>query len=178
MNISIVDQTGRTPQQAVHDLLEKVVAKLKSESGKQIQLGIAAAIRRHFSAKYPGSKHYAPKNVKTGTANGATGEVVVDVPGVTRAYHDLTIKPKTAKKLKIPLHRQAYGMSDANLKYVKTESGAEFLARIEADGALAFMYVLKDQVHQKQDPSLMPTDQTMANAAGTWLAAWLDRTKI
>lgn len=125
-------------------MLEKVVAKLKSESGKQIQLGIAAVIRRHFSSKYPGSTHYAPKNVKLGQASGATGEVVVDVPGVTRAYHDLTIKPKTAKKLKIPLHRQAYGMADDNLKYIKTKSGTEFLARVEADGALAFMYVLKD----------------------------------
>lgn len=139
-------------------MLEKVVAKLKSESGKQIQLGIAAVIRRHFSTRYPGSKHYAPKNVKTGTASGTTGEVVVDVPGVARAYHDLTIKPKTAKKLKIPLHRQAYGMPDDSLKYIKTKSGTEFLARIEADGALVFMYVLKDQVHQRQDPSLMPTD--------------------
>lgn len=85
--------------------------------------------------------------MKLGRANGATGEVVVDVPGITRAYHDLTIRPKTAKKLKIPLHRQAYGMSDGDLKYIKTKSGTEFLARIEADGALAFMYVLKDQVH-------------------------------
>lgn len=128
----------------MHDLLEKVVAKLNRESGKQIQLGIAAAIRRHFSSKYPGSKHYAPTNVKLGQASGTTGEVVVDVPGVTRAYHDLTIKPKTAQKLKIPLHRQAYGVSDDNLKYIKTKSGTEFLARVEADGALVFMYVLKD----------------------------------
>lgn len=82
--------------------------------------------------------------MKTGPASGTTGEVVVDVPGVTRAYHDLTIKPKTAQKLKIPLHREAYGLSDDNLKYIKTESGTEFLARVEADGALAFMYVLKD----------------------------------
>lgn len=120
MAIAIVDQGGATPRQAVHALLERVVAKLRSQSGRQMQLGIAAVIRRHFASKYPGSRHYAPKNVKLGQASGATGEVVVDVPGVTRAYHDVLIKPKTAKKLKIPLHRQAFGAPEEDLKYVKT----------------------------------------------------------
>lgn len=75
--------------------------------------------------------------------------VLVDVPGVTRAYHDIDIKPKRASKLKIPLHRSAFGIEASNeqLMFIKNKSGNEFLARIEENGALVFMYVLKDHVH-------------------------------
>lgn len=41
--------------------------------------------------KYPGSSHYSPDKVST-----KNSVVVVDVPGVARAYHDVTIRPKTA----------------------------------------------------------------------------------
>lgn len=41
--------------------------------------------------KYPGSNHYSPDKVST-----KQSVVVVDVPGVSRAYHDLTIRPKIA----------------------------------------------------------------------------------
>ena len=33
----------------------------------------------------------------------------IDVPGVTRAYHDITIVPRIRKALTIPMHKAAYG---------------------------------------------------------------------
>ena len=86
--------------------------------------------------------------------------MVIDVPGVTRAYHDIDIVPKIGKKLAIPMHRSAYGASPRNtpgLFYAKNAKGTEMLAKVEG-GALVAMYILKDRVHQRQDRSLMPSD--------------------
>ena len=33
----------------------------------------------------------------------------IDVPGVTRAYHDITIVPRIRRALTIPMHKAAYG---------------------------------------------------------------------
>lgn len=80
---------------------------------------------------------------------GSSAVVVVDVPGITRAYHNLDIKAKRAKHLTIPMHRQAYGLPASafeDLFYLKTKSGTEMLAKNEG-GALVFMYLLKEKVH-------------------------------
>lgn len=37
------------------------------------------------------------------------------------------------------------------------------LAKVEG-GALVVMYILKDEVHQKQDPTIMPSDSTLVDA--------------
>lgn len=117
-------------------------------------------MKRHFQTKYPGSTHYSPSKVQDGQAGGNKAEVVIDVPGVTRAYHDIDIVPKISKKLAIPMHRSAYGASPRTtpgLFYAKNAKGTEMLAKVEG-GALVAMYILKDRVHQRQDRSLMPSD--------------------
>lgn len=84
---------------------------------------------------------------------------------MTRAYHDLDIRPKRAKHLAIPMHRSAYGLSPREvdgLFYVKNKRGTEMLAKIQ-NGALAVMYILKDHVHQGRDTRLMPSDETLAD---------------
>lgn len=99
------------------------------------------------------------------------------MPGITRAYHDIDIVPKTSKKLAIPLHRSAYGAAPRktpDLFYAKNAKGTEMLAKIEG-GSLVAMYILKDRVHQRQDSSLMPSDQTIADNIGAKLAEWLKR---
>lgn len=118
-------------------------------------------IKRHFQWRYPGSRHYSPEKVKV-----QNNEVVVDVPGVTRAYKDLTIRPVKARHLAIPLHRSAYGLKPKDVEglfYTKNRSGTEMLAKTQG-GSLVVMYILKDVVHQRRDPSLMPSDQTLVDA--------------
>lgn len=85
----------------------------------------------------------------SGEVHNAEATTVVDVPGVTRAYHNLDIRPKRAKHLTIPMHRSAYGLPSREvdgLFYVKNKRGTEMLAKNEA-GALVVMYLLKDHVH-------------------------------
>lgn len=62
-------------------------------------------IRNHFKTIYPNSQHYSPDKVNLDN----DGNVVIDVPGITRAYSDIDIRPVRAKSLTIPIHRTAYG---------------------------------------------------------------------
>lgn len=159
--MTITTTDGRSPSQGIADLLQPVINKLGREGEKYAAIEIANCIKRHFQSRYPGSKHYSPEKV---TASG--NKVEVDVPGVTRAYHDLNIRPVVAQHLAIPLHRSAYGIKPTempDLFYTKNKAGTEMLAKTTG-GQLVVMYILKDSVFQRQDPTIMPTDMTMVEA--------------
>lgn len=52
------------------------------------------------------------------------------MPGVTRAYHDLDIRPKFRRALTIPMHREAYGKrasSFDNTFVLKKKNGSRFI---------------------------------------------------
>ena len=103
--------------------------------------------------------------------------VVVDVPGITRALHDLNIRPKNGKYLTIPLHRSAYGISArdvSGLFYTKNKRGTEMLAKNEG-GSLVVMYILKTQVHQARNPNLLPSRQAMFSNIISRLRKYLDQ---
>lgn len=172
----IVDQNGRGPEQRVREILAEVQRKLDN-SGKVIQIAVASTIKRHFQSIYPGSTHYSPDKVTLKEAAGSRATVGVDVPGITRAYRDLDIRAKNAKRLAIPMHRQAFGVSPRDvpgLFYAKNKKGTEMLAKTEG-GSLVVMYVLKESVHQKRDPGLMPSDKTLADNVFARLKAYLAR---
>ena len=146
-------------------------------SGKVIQVAISSTIKRHFQEIYPGSKHYSPSKVTVKEASGSRAVVNIDVPGITRAYHDLDIRAKNAKHLTIPMHREALGVSAKDIPglfYVKNKKGTEMLAKTEG-GALVVMYILKESVHQNRDERLMPSDQTLADNVFARLKAYLAR---
>lgn len=173
--MKILDEQGRTLEQRIRDILSHVASELRYQASKEIQDSIRTTIQRHFQTIYPGSKHYAPENVY----NGPGDSVVVDVPGITRAYHDLNIVPVRAQKLAIPLHREALGLAKSpkdipGLFYTKNKNGTEMLAKNE-NGALVVMYILKDRVHQKQDRNLMPSDDTIVNNIQVKLHSLIDR---
>lgn len=159
--MTITTTDGKTPQSGVAEILQRVADKLGREGQKYAAVTMANCIKRHFQARFPGSTHYSPDKVTVKDTS-----VVVDVPGVTRAYKDLTIRPVHAKHLAIPLHRSAYGLKPRQVEglfYAQNKRGTEMLAKTEG-GALVVMYILKDMVHQRKDPTLMPSDQTLVDA--------------
>lgn len=170
--MKIVDEFGRSPDVRVKEILRQFKGKL-DKSQRVISLAIADSIKKHFQSIYPGSKHYAPDKVKVEADN----EVVIDVPGISRAFHDLNIRPKNGKYLTIPLHRSAYGISAkdvSGLFYTKNRNGTEMLAKNEG-GALVVMYILKTQVHQARNPNLLPSKQAMFSNIITRLRKYLDQ---
>ena len=126
------------------------------------------AIRAHFRFQFPGSSHYDPKKVNpSNDIHLNEGVVDVDVPGVSRAYHDIDIIPRNRQYLTIPMHREAFGKKapDFNdLFVVKKKDGKAFLAKNDG-GNLAMMFFLAKHVHQRMNTSIMPTDNELASVA-------------
>lgn len=125
--------------------------------------------------KYPSgkrSKHFKPEDVLSPVVNGESVSVGITTPGITRALHDIIIRPVEAKMLAIPLHADAYGMQPREYNIVhpkgtkeqifliKAKSGNLFLAKNNGKD-LVLMYILKDRVYQRQDPTLLPTKEQM-----------------
>ncbi len=126
------------------------------------------AIRAHFRFQFPGSSHYDPRKVNPSNESRLNeGVVDVNVPGVSRAYHDIDIRPRNRQYLTIPMHREAFGKKapDFNdLFVVKKKDGSAFLAKNDG-GNLSMMFFLAKHVHQRMNTSIMPTDNELASVA-------------
>ena len=136
------------------------------------------AIKAHFRFQFPGSSHYDPSKVNPSNESRLNeGVVDVDVPGVSRAYHDIDIIPRNRQYLTIPMHREAFGKKapDFNDLFVvkKKKDGKAFLARNDG-GNLAMMFFLAKHVHQRMDTSIMPTDNELASVAMSRLSRLLN----
>jgi len=120
------------------------------------------------------SNHFSPEKVSEPTVSQDAVTVAVDIPGITRAYHDIDIYPKEANALAIPLHASAYGISPREnndrgtyrlFRIKKDGVPGNVLYRNDEDGGLIAMYALTKHVHQVQDPTLMPTNQELTDSA-------------
>lgn len=135
------------------------------------------AIKAHFRFQFPGSSHYDPNKVNPSNESRLNeGVVDVDVPGVSRAYHDIDIRPKVRQALTIPMHREAFGRSAADfndLFVVKKKDGKAFLARNNG-GNLSMMFFLAKHVHQRMNTRIMPTDNELASVAMSRLSRLLN----
>lgn len=148
-------------EKAIENFLMKLKSGLDSKSGKPLALGAKEAIQFHFQGK---PTYYNPRKVNEGNSSGNVGVTYVDIPGISRAYHDIDIFPRHRNNLTIPLHREAFGKKATdfnNLFKVKMKNGKEFLARNNG-GSITMMYVLSKHVHQRQDPGIMPSDNSIA----------------
>lgn len=177
MRFIITDSRRRSPEEAVESKLASILSRL-SKTGKQIQDGLLWTVRNHFRTIYPGSNHYSPDKVQPyDHANGAEpfGEIEVDVPGITRAYGDLTIKPKFRKALTIPMHRSAYGKKAADFAdafVLRKKNGKQFLVQGKG-GSLVFLFYLAKSAFQKRNPNLMPSDENLGDNVGSRIFAYL-----
>ena len=75
----------------------------------------------------------------------ASGSAEVDVPGASRAYHDVTIKPVSRQFLTIPMHSSALGKSPSEVPglfvWKSKKSASLFLAKAESK-KLCLMWLL------------------------------------
>lgn len=169
--------------------------KLEEAAAKSV----AALVRRHLSAlgvnRHATAKRLdaQPTNIIGRTAeavsvrqNGPDTFVAVPHPMFRRAFRDVSIAPRTAKALAIPVAGEAYDKAPRSFADLfvwsrkrKTDGpddkGAAFLARRKGD-ALQLMYLLRrGRVEQKQDRSLLPSDEELSKAAKSGISALVRR---
>lgn len=133
------------------------------------------ARKRHRTANALGAN---PTNILSRAAE--SPEASADREGViltmrpaevlARAFRDIEIYPRNGKKwLTIPIHRRSYGKRAREFKDLfflwPAEEGSPFLVERAANGNLIFLYLLVRKVTQKQDRTLLPSDEAYLDAS-------------
>lgn len=154
--------------------IDRLKPSILFEGGKALQELLAQWMVDLNSARSKhGSNHFTPDGVHDPVVDGNTVSVPISIPGITRALHDIVIRPVEARALAIPVNEAAYGISPRryNVNHPKgtpdalfIPKGKNYLAKTDNAGNLIVMYVLKDSVTQRQDRTLLPSDEAMNEA--------------
>lgn len=155
-------------------VLEQVKDHLDQMSVERHKIAdrLGARHSRYFefaSGRMGGGRRDQKTELGAVTENSSTISIK-NTPGLSRAYHDLDIKPKKAKALTIPLHRISYGKRVADLKRrghnIFHPDGTRILAESIETGRgkkkkteLRPLYALVKSVHIPKDEGLLPTNR-------------------
>lgn len=145
---------------------------------------------RHSSAERLGARptgHWDASLVNLEGTAPSEARVKVAIPGAARAFGPVEIRPVQAGALAIPLHAMAYGvrpkelarrMETFTIRRKDRPQGAEeaviFGRLVRSTGRgrkrktteeIVPLYKLKARVRQRQDPTLLPDDEDIAEAA-------------
>ena len=106
--------------------------------------------------------------------NGAAA-VTIPIPGFSRVFGDVTVTPRNAKALTIPINSISYGRRAGEMrrlgftlfKFGKKEGGVNgvLYGYRDGDDHIEPLYALKSRVPLRQDRSMLPTDEDMTAAA-------------
>lgn len=188
MNLSVDISTNK--------VIPRLIEKLGPEGRRELHAvaadDLAVFITDHIRA-YAGSKHrtahafgarptghYTKGMAAIGTsATPDEGVVTIPIPGISRAFHDLEIRPGRANRLTIPLSSAGdtvYGRTVGELKALgwkffqgrKGHEAEDILFGYRGKGKsreTKAMFVLKTIVLQERDPSLLPGEDDIAKRA-------------
>lgn len=117
----------------------------------------------------------------TATANAVEGAVNIASPGFGRVFSPITIRPRRARALTIPIAGVAYGQRADDLRrkgWTLFRSPAKgvrdlLMGEHEATGLVKALYVLRASVTLPQDRTLLPDDQAMTDAVRAAVAQHL-----
>ena len=111
----------------------------------------------------------------TWRATGEYGEVDIPTPAVRRAFHDVEIRPRSWEFLTIPASSTSYGrravvLAGLGWKIYRPGKARVLMGKL-GDDEPKLLYYLVSSVRQRQDRSLLPSDEAMKqSAAGAMLA--------
>ena len=114
------------------------------------------------------------------TSGADFAEIIIPIPGISRAFKNLSITPKNAAALTIPIASQSYGQRAARMRQLGwmlfRPKGKDVIMGTPPGGGDAVpLYLLKKRVEQRQDRTLLPSDAEIGATAGTAITAVIDR---
>lgn len=114
------------------------------------------------------------------TAGADFAEVIIPIPGISRAFKNLSITPKNAAALTIPIASQSYGQRAARMRQLgwvlfRPKGKDVLIGTPQGGGDAVPLYLLKKRVEQRQDRTLLPSDAEIGATAGTAITAVIDR---
>lgn len=104
----------------------------------------------------------------TFAADSNHGEVIIPIPGISRAFRPLEITPRASAALTLPISSFAYGHRVSELKALGWEifrpKGKDVLMGKLFD-TVTPLYLLKKRVTLRQDRSLLPSDKEITSTS-------------
>ena len=186
--------------------LAKFVRALKPESRKNLFAAAGSAIQNLINNHL---KRIAPSHHKTADRLGATqtghlepparfhatadyAEIIIPIPGINRAYKNLSRVPKDKPYLTLPISSVSYGRRAGEVRrlgYMIFRPAAKGSHRLAEGGYSQYqdilmgskenetipLYLLKTRVNQKRDPSLLPSLDRISQTAGVAMMAIIGR---
>lgn len=149
-----------------------------------------AAAGRHRTATALGARPtgHIVKGMRgiVGTADADGGTLVIPIPGISRAYHDIELEPVRANRLTIPIDAVSYGHTARELaargwrffQGMKGHEAEDILFGYRGKGrnrVVKALFVLKTYVHQKRDPSLLPSPEECSGIVAKAMADEINR---
>lgn len=128
--------------------------------------------RRHASANRLGavpSKHFEQATVHA-EASADDAHVLIALPGLSRAFGAITVTPKRAKALTLPVAAEAYGKKASEMGrdgwalFTAKSLRGLLLGKRKAIGEVKALYLLRARVRLPQDRTLLPSDAALAAA--------------
>ena len=115
------------------------------------------------------------------TASSDSAEVIIPIAGLSRAFRPLTITPRTANALTLPVSPHAYGKRVGDLRTngwnIFRPKGKDTLwGKLQDEDDAVPLYVLKKRVQLKQDRSLLPSDAELGTTASKAMLDYIRRT--
>lgn len=162
MTIRIQTQSGQPIEYGLKSIFNRIVDSISRDFSGIASGTMTNSVKNWVQQRYPNSQHWDPNKVNSGKGVGLEGITNVDIPGAGRAYHDINIRPVRAKMLTIPMHADAFHHSARDFNDLFKPKGKNILAR-NVNGNLVAMFALAKSAFQKQDSSLMPTDDNLAS---------------
>ena len=120
------------------------------------------------------------RGARTTVANSSAefAEVVIPIAGISRAFKDLSIVPRNAAYLTIPIAPQAYGKRVARMRQlgwmIFRPKGRDVLMGAQKDQEAIPLYCLKKRVDQRQDRTLLPGDDEIGSTAAAAITGVID----
>ena len=161
MTIRIQTQSGQPIEYGLKSIFARILDNISRDFSGIASNTMTSSVKNCVQKRYPNSKHWDPNKVTNGKSIGLEGTTNIDIEGASKAYHDVIIRPVRAKMLTIPMHSDAFHHSARDFNDLFKPKGKNILAR-NVNGNLVAMFALAKSAFQKQDSSLMPTDDNLA----------------
>ena len=188
MKVEISIRQSTLPDALIRSLSPSARTDLHAVAANAVAEMVGAHIRSYSGTKHataqafgaPPTRHYEDGAAAISTsADSSAGTVTIPIPGISRAWGDVTIRPGSGKtKLTIPARSGApevYGKTVTILKALgwKFSSGRRgtpqeklLFGRLDGEKESRVMFILKESVTQRRDPSLLPTQDEIGDCAG------------
>jgi hypothetical protein len=115
------------------------------------------------------------------TASPDSAEVIIPIAGLSRAFRPLTITPRTANALTLPVSSHSYGKRVGELRasgwnIFRTKGKDALWGKLQDEDDAVPLYALKKRVQLKQDRSLLPSDAELGGTASKAMLDYIRRT--